>query len=337
MVTRFYYGERRGYESSLDVYTPSEPLPGGAAPPLVVLVVGSAWLGHRACIYLPTSWWNSAGPQTIASLGAVCVAIRHRGAFVQAPPVEAAALLAAVLFALAGPAYALGSFLIWVALVILAHGAVTHEEMLEDVASALKWVEDNRSTLVVPGSPPPKVRIFGGYSSGGHCAASLLQRPDMLKAWGLPVPAAGYDGILMLSGVLGTRSEPPLPASSLSARLGAAVVKRLVFGRDGAEALPSPVHTAELTPAVPHLLLHCEHEVFALPVLESALSHLLCSTTYAAALRARGVPVVIRSVPSDHWFVLGSAELREALRAVLIDAEWPREQVKSETHSQDVS
>ena len=49
--------------------------------PVVVLVVGSGWLGHRNFIYAPTSWWNSSGAKNFARLGYTCVCVRHRGAF----------------------------------------------------------------------------------------------------------------------------------------------------------------------------------------------------------------------------------------------------------------
>ena len=97
MATHYYGGSSR-FEQSLDVYTPIYPAAAGSEPlPLVVLVVGSAWLGHRHLIYGGTSWWNSAGPKTVASLGAVCVCIRHRGAFPRPPTSRIETLLLACL------------------------------------------------------------------------------------------------------------------------------------------------------------------------------------------------------------------------------------------------
>ena len=71
MSSRHYYTPSRRFEQSLDVYKPAGT--GTPTAPLVVLVVGSAWLGHRWSIYAGTSWWNSSGPKTIAKVGAVCV------------------------------------------------------------------------------------------------------------------------------------------------------------------------------------------------------------------------------------------------------------------------
>jgi acetyl esterase/lipase len=317
-VKTFHYGPRKTFESSLDVYYPSTP---AADAPLVVIVVGSAWLGHRAVVYGPTSWWNSSGPAGVAALGCVCVAIRHRGAFIRAPPIWAAAALAALLFALMGPAFlTLVWIVLWLVWALAARGAATHDEMMDDVASALVWVRTHQQELLPPGTQQaPAVQLFGGYSSGGHVAVCLLQAPEKLKQWGLPSPAAGFDGVLLLSGVLGTRSIPPLPACT-SAKFATDGLKSLLFGGDGATSMPSPLHIPERSPRVPHLLVHCKHEVFGLPLIEPALSHLLCTEAYAAALRARGVPTRVESVASDHWFVLSSAALRDVLRrALLVD------------------
>jgi acetyl esterase/lipase len=316
----FHYGPRKAFESSLDVYLPAATQAADASPPpLVVLVVGSAWLGHRALVYGPTSWWNSSGPAGVAALGCVCVAVRHRGAFIRAPPTWIAASLTALLFAMG---YLL-TLLLWVALwsawALAARGAATHDEMVDDVASALVWVRNNRHELIAPGAQsPPAVQLFGGYSSGGHVAVSLLQSPEKLKQWGLPSPAAGFDGLILLSGVLGTRSSPPLPPCT-PARFATSGLKSLTFGGEGSASLPSPLHTPERTPAVPHLLVHCEHEVFGLPLIEPALSHLLCTEAYAEALRTCGVPTRVESVRSDHWFVLSSAGLSDVLRRALLD------------------
>ena len=317
--TTHAYGSRSGFESTLDVYTPTTPTPNA---PLVVLVVGSAWLGHRSIIYTGTSWWNSAGPLNVCSLGCVCVAIRHRGAFISAPPAFAAIAITAMAFFLLGKAYALGLLSILIVWLLAARGAASHDQMLDDVAEALVWVRTNRAKLTAPGTEPAKRALVGGYSSGGHCAACLLQRPDKLKQWGLPERAAGFDGVLFLSGVFGGRSGVPLPPY-LPASLVTKGLARICFGVDGADALPSPVHTPESSPKVPHLLVHCPHEVFGTPLVEPALSHLLCTEAFATALRKCGVPIRLEAVGSDHWNVLSSQALRATLRKALIEDGWP--------------
>ena len=64
--TRHYYTSSDLFEQSLDVYRLALPAAGCGGegededpPPIVALVVGSAWLGHRSFVYSGTSWWNS--------------------------------------------------------------------------------------------------------------------------------------------------------------------------------------------------------------------------------------------------------------------------------------
>jgi len=202
-----------------------------------------------------------------------------------------------------------------------ARGSATFEQMLDDVATALQWVQANRASLPQHG---PKV-VFGGYSSGGHVASSLLQRPDVLAAHGLPsrIPEL-CDGVLLLSGVLGTRPT----AGSKAPRWLTDAVNALVWG-DELAALPSPVHavgeigesggTASPAELPPHLLVGCRHEVFGLRMLDTYF----CAADYAAVLGRRGVKARHVEVASDHWNVLNSAALSRALREELCTRDWP--------------
>ena len=288
MRRRYYYtsGSSR-FEQSLDVYTPSDSLAANASEslPLVVLVVGSAWLGHRPLIYGGTSWWNSSGPKSVASIGAVCVCIRHRGAFPR-PPTSPAAL---ILFCLLTPLLLIAPVLLatWH---MLARGGATHDEMVDDVASALLWVRANRAKLVAyPSAAPPSKMVFGGYSSGAHVAACLLQRPDLLAARGLPPAGELCDGVLFISGVLGTRLTCGANVAPRCAPALTNAISQLVFGPDAAVTLPSPVHDVKLSPALPHLFVCCEHEMFGLPVVEAAFSVYFASREMATRLAKRWV------------------------------------------------
>ena len=331
-----YYANTSNYEQSLDVYVPSVPPPPGPPLPLVVLVVGSAWLGHRSAIYLGTSWWNSAGPMSVARTGAVCVCVRHRGAFPQPPPWYVLVVLLLVMWPVFLPVACLA--LVWR---LAARGAACHDDMLDDVCSSLKWVLANRSALALAQAAPTAAPtdgsagsgsgsglgvlpplVFGGYSSGAHVATSLLQRPALLAARGLPPPAELCDGVLLLSGVLGTRLTAPR-TSPLAPALSNLILFT-AFGVKAAAALPSPVHDVERSPRLPHLLLGCKHEVFGLPLVEGAFYDVLfCSREVTRRLRALGVPAELHELPSDHWFMLGSAALHEALAAALRDRRWP--------------
>ena len=85
---RYYYTDNKLFEQSLDIYRPaaterkasnaderSTTSSSSSSRPIVALVVGSAWLGHRSFVYSPTSWWNSSGPKAVAELGYECVCV----------------------------------------------------------------------------------------------------------------------------------------------------------------------------------------------------------------------------------------------------------------------
>jgi len=324
----FAYADSEAYEQSLDVYRPTVPATGA---PVVVLIPGSGWLGHRAFLYRLFGLQNSLGARSLAEIGCTCVCVRHRGAFIKPPPATFFALLAAVAMCLCD----WFGLVMWAAWALLASGAATHDEMLDDVARALAWVHSSEAELVgdivghrelSPLEPARPKRVLGGYSSGGHLVVSLLQRPEKLKQWGLPHEAAGFDGIFLISGVLATRSAAPLPALR-SARALTWLVTRGVFGfgDDGGSALPSPLHGSMSSLAcVPWLLLHCKHEAFAIGLIEDALSHLLCTPQFGEALKASHISVRNEAVESHHWAILGSNQLREALRTVLLlEQSWP--------------
>ena len=345
----YYYAGTSNFEQSLDVNYPPRPTSDGARhAPLVVLVVGSGWLGHRWFVYRPFSAQNAAGGRTIAAIGCVCVCVRHRGAYIPPPPAPLSALLLALLCWHAAVRaswwyviVAALSLALWAG---LARGAATSDEMMDDVAQALRWVRANERSLLqrrprLAEAHRPQRALVGGYSSGGHVLSSLLRRPDVLAKWGLPAAAAGFDGVLLISGVHATRSGAPLDGSPI-ARFTTWLITDGIFGfgrpkkgcsalrADDAGRLPSPLHACD--PAlcggvrmVPHLLVANEHEAFGVRAWERALSHLLCTPQYARTLRASDVPVRLEMVRSNHWTILASDALGAALRRALVDDAWP--------------
>ena len=274
-VRRLFYGDGR-FEQSLDVYAPASA---NTPLPLVILVVGSAWLGHLRLVYGPTSWWNSSGPRTVASAGAVCVCIRHRGAFPPPPPAAARAgallgstaarlswlgLLALALALSRGVAATVGGggllLLLLRAWDTAAVDSATIEEMVDDVAAALALVLRERDALLPAAADlstgfgllsdsAPRLSgrtYFGGYSSGAHVASSLLlPRPPSVRArarHGLPLPAQLCDCVLHISGVFGG-GAPGYPRTLAS----------VVFGASDGPVLPSPALSASQLPAIPQV------------------------------------------------------------------------------------
>lgn len=320
-VETHYYAGTTNFEQSLDVYSPSAP----SNLPLVVIVVGSAWTGHRAFIYRFCSWWNSSAPAAIAHTGCVCVCIRHRGAFVRPPPlwilvvvIELLIICAAQLETIVVTALLMIA-LLGLALFPLSRGAATYDDMLDDVSRALAWVRTNRDRLVAPSQR----LVFGGYSSGAHVASTLLTRPDVLAARGVPAPKQWCDGVILLSGVLGVRPGAPLSTSASWAAGLPGLIVRNVFGKEAAASLPSPVHMISQQLPLPHLLIYCEHEVFNLQPIERAMGVMFCSEMYGAALKARGVDALMLPVQSDHWAVLNSKGFASALHTAFRERRWP--------------
>ena len=361
-VETHHYTPARSFERSFDVYRPSpasssdDGADSGAPRPVVALVVGSAWLGHRPLVYLGTSWWNSSGPKRVASLGYTCVCVRHRGSFPRAySPFTLAVLAAAsgLIAWLAGTALrGVGEREVFVAvltaLVFLVEaggrGSASFGDMQGDVADALGYIVANRRELGLDfrlgGEPENDGRgrkrprlVLGGYSSGGHVCASIVRRSDLWRDRGLPYPSDLAGGMLYVSPVLATRAWTPAAREggrgSGSGTRGSGSptwftdgVLRMVFGREGAGSVPSPLHEvldgggeeSMSHPDVPHVLVGCRDEVFGLGVMDTFFA----AEEYSRALRERcGVDSRYRSVESDHWSVLGSRALGDALEEEL--------------------
>ena len=247
---QYYYTSHNLFEQSLDVYWPEHDC---RVDLVILLTVGSGWMGHQPWVYLGTSWWNSSGPKTIASaLNCPCVCIRHRGAYIHLPDwptllgycllllFHGAILVSALLWhkydhqthkiALLLPFIVLSTcvFLKWTSL-----GSANMDDMVHDVATAIAWVQQNKDK-VLGSSGHPKFKnhrdhhhhhhhravlaeadtpstgtecqmIFGGYSSGAHVSAILLQKPaEYWKRYGLPTPDKLFSAIMYISGVLAT-------------------------------------------------------------------------------------------------------------------------------------
>ncbi|EED86778.1 predicted protein [Thalassiosira pseudonana CCMP1335] len=397
---RYYYTSTKQFEQSLDVYRPLAPQSSGsiatnATPtlppaPIVTLVVGSAWLGHQPLIYAQTSWWNSSGPQTVAQLGYFCVCIRHRGSFPRTFSVLTFVFVGVMMGILAlmgsylddeywslvdgvfGDERKLGgaSLLLMVAAAMLVlielggHGAASFEDMQNDVMDALAWFEENKERLQLSSrqKQQPLPFVFGGYSSGGHVAASVMQQPDLWKERNLPPPSVYCDAVLYISPVLATRpyhdelekklaspssvpemkklssvslassdtsslSRTPSTATTASSSTSSSVslspsnpppqwltsaLVKAIFGKE-ATKVTSPIHTHHKSPAIPHTFIGCNYEVFGL----NWLDLFFCSEHYSELLQNMGVYSRYVGVKSDHWNVLNSKVLSDALREEL--------------------
>ena len=105
------------------------------------------------------------------------------------------------------------------------HGSASFDDMQNDVMDALAWLDANDEILglyrneVGDGGGGSSSRsdsemkrsrrgpfVFGGYSSGGHVAATVMQDASLWRDRDLPEPHAHFDTILYISPVLSTRA-----------------------------------------------------------------------------------------------------------------------------------
>lgn len=378
---RYYYTRNNLFEQSLDIYRPSYPPKASqshhhaSAKPIVALVVGSAWVGHRSFVYSQTSWWNSSGPKTVARLGYTCICIRHRGSFPRVfSPLTflyvtvMIALITVLLDAILSyhdlsivhllgkekfgvPAALFVAFS--TALILMAlggYGSASFVDMQNDVMDALAWFDANKHALFME-QPQHKTEknnpfIFGGYSSGGHVAATVMQQPEMWQARNLPDPREYCSSALYISPVLSTKpyhvdfernssslsmskisrvSSSTCKLDSISNRLPCSLsdknqpppswltneLVRAAFGTDA--DIPSPIHTYNKSPPIPHIFIGCKNELFGLKWLDL----FFCSEDYCELLKSMGVESRYIPVNSDHWNILGSYDLAVVLEREL--------------------
>ena len=371
---KHYYTTTKLFEQSLDIYRPKAAAAAGdrrksgdAPTTVVVLVVGSAWLGHRAGVYSGTSWWNSSGPRAVADAGRICVCVRHRGSYMRTFSVLTMAFLGVVAALATTLAYAVlgesawklleerigkgiggdvfgrmvGVFFVAYAtgIVLMALGGIgsaSFDDMQHDVMDALAWLHANEVKLGLDRHPTTKrgggysnevewkyrrrrLFVFGGYSSGGHVAATVTQNAALWMDRNLPKPRVHCDSMLYISPVLATRAydavlrkAPAFKWSSYNAptvRLTNRVMEA-VFDPIAVAAVPSPILTYDRSPRVPHVFVGCKNEMmFGLTWLDT----FFCSSDYSGLLNGMGIESRYRSIRSDHWKILGSSELRDVL------------------------
>ena len=150
-------------------------------------------------------------------------------------------------------------------------------------------------------------------------AATVTQNAALWMDRNLPKPRVHCDSMLYISPVLATRAYDAVlrkaPAFKWSSYAAPTVrltdrVMEAVFAPVAAAAVPSPIHTHDRSPRVPHVFVGCKNEMmFGLTWLDT----FFCSSDYSGLLNGMGIESRYRSVRSDHWNILGSSELRDVL------------------------
>lgn len=291
-VTRHYYSGSRRVEQSMDIYKPGREQADDHSKnrPVIVLVMGSGWLGHAWWIYAGTNWWNSSAPQMICGrLGYTCVSIRHSGAFFSLFAQMVLVAMAAAMFVPTNNvilsiilSLAILGFFYW-----QGQGAASLDDMVHDVSTALSYLHDSAREI---GIPSDKKVVVGGYSSGAHVLATMLS-----KQQSLPMSKNNIAGVLYLSGVLSLESW------------FMNVITLSTFGKFTSQ-VPSPLFSSR-PPSLPHLMVGCQSEVFGIPILDKTF----CAQRYQEWLTKLGMDARCVLVDSNHWSVLSSSALCYAL------------------------
>ncbi|KAL7526215.1 hypothetical protein ACHAWF_001682 [Thalassiosira exigua] len=227
------------------------------------------------------------------------------------------------------------------------HGSASFNDMQHDVLDALVWLKANENKLGLK----TNTLVFGGYSSGGHVAATVTQQPQLWKEHNLPPPHVHCDCMLYISPVLSTKSyheilsrsassissSSSLPSlspseSSTSEKLSGHSfmtemssmstntptwltdqVVKAVFGHAVAPNIPSPILTYNKSPSIPHVFLGCHQEMFGLNWLDT----FFCSPVFSELLNGLGIESRYTPVRSDHWNILNSSQFSDALKEEL--------------------
>ena len=81
-IERIYLTKDRTFERSFDIYYKNN-LVKNTKTPIVIMIMGSGWLGHTPFVYTITNWWNKTLALNLRERGITCIFIRHRGACIQ--------------------------------------------------------------------------------------------------------------------------------------------------------------------------------------------------------------------------------------------------------------
>lgn len=352
-----YYTESSRYEQSFDIYHPriimssdkDEPnhqQQQDNTKPIIVLVMGSGWIGHARWIYFMTGLWNAQLPKAICKrLGYTCITIRHSGGFFH----WKALTLSMLCLWMIQPTYYEYWLLGWFLLSCQGKDAATMDDMLQDVENAMDFIHNNTQCLGLEKNNDTETTfIVGGYSSGAHLAATYLNQLKKFKR----KQEERIVGVLFLSGVLSLKCwEMNLLCQTVFGVFSNTLPSPLEMLSSSSENPKKNKNSSTLLPMIcnlPHLLIGCRHEVFGLPILD----HAFCSTEYCQRLKMANKLsrcVLIQGWNSNHWTILSSFGLTQALeenlplmfshetqnrpvRSKNIDC-WPDESVSTTTSS----
>eukprot|EP00980_Cylindrotheca_fusiformis_P019132 scaffold6484_cov78-Cylindrotheca_fusiformis.AAC.1 len=293
-VSQHAYKNTDRYEQSLDVYHPlllqEDDNNDKSEKPVIVLVMGSGWMGHIG-IYLyfhsTFRWFLSQSIHSTTS---------H--------PNDGTFVIPSITTTIQQQQQQRFLFL---------HGqnaATTIDEMTDDVAAALQYVQENSIELGISNNSK---LIIGGYSSGGHLLATYIngiQQNDIDDdSRRRKLNLDRIVGVLYLSAVF-----------SLDNCWFINILTYIVFGRWSWQmpSSSSPMTTISDSYLVtrekqlPHLIIGCQKETFGIPILDHAFATLEYWDKIKQQQYSKSSSKCVL-VPSNHWCILSSTALTDAL------------------------
>ena len=332
--SRHFYTPFNRHEQSLDIYQPTtttrrkilnkddDDNDENDDALVLVLVMGSGWMGHAKWVYMMTNWWNSQCPDSICSqLGITCITIRHSGGFFN--PIILT-IFTIVMLCLIRPTWYVLWLLCYIILFVQSFGAATMDEMLQDVSTAINFLHNNTQKLGLDNNNNNNKDckfVVGGYSSGAHLAATYLNRIQHLNHNNNNNNNERIVGVCYLSGVLSLKNDIIMK-----------LICMIVFGTT-TDRLPSPLDdmitssrttsssssttTLPIICTLPHLLIGCQYEIFGIPYI---LDNVFCSNKYYQHIsdgnkfsRCILLPSSSLTSTNNHWTMLSSIDLTTAL------------------------
>jgi hypothetical protein len=309
---RVYLTDAHKFEQSLDIYYPinlsNKRIPINNTNPIVIITIGSGWLGHTPLIYMVTAWWNESLAKKLTKQGIPCIYIRHRGACIH-PSIWVYILNMFLMFITNMQIEMfIGTFFIFGLCSWVGRGSATYQNMIDDTADSLKYIYNKRIEISKKCNSNGKF-IIGGYSSGSHILLSVLQN-GLLEKRGMPSPDKIYDSILLISGVYSTGKFDKAPEN-----IHYKIIKAFLTNifKCSPNNQMSPIHNIKLLPKLPYLIIKCKHEVWNMPLIARIFDILLCGKEFIEKMNKCSDKNSIKlfdiksiELNENHWSILNS-------------------------------
>ena len=315
-----YCSFERSFERSFDIYYAPENPSKTNKYPILIMAMGSGWLGHTPLIYTISNWWNKTLAINLGKEGVTCIYIRHRGACIQVSKLIYVGV--SIFFLLLNYYYTFEYGKIFLPLLPLLYwdyissGDARYNTMISDIADCLSYIYKNRLDISKSTGSNGNF-IVGGYSSGSHILLSVLQSGILQsEKYNMPPINKLYSALLFVSGVFSTS---PFPCEQEEFCFTAFIRKtflQAIFKNSYPEVIKrSPIHNIDKLPRnIPYIISYCRNEIFSIKWIEDTFSSLFSSRQFieqADKINKNDLPIVSLELECNHWTILNSDKLIE--------------------------